>query len=298
MLHIVERTLKVKGVTEPKNIVGITDTHLTLIDEREDEYSHKLQQERSYMFPNALHCMEEIKEYILKSKPDAVMACGDIIDFPSAKNLEYADDFFNNVCKNYIYTFGNHDWNYPRTYNNVANWRGNTPKFRSFLKDNNPSVQVLDMGEFLIVAVDNSTDQIFIDTLEQFKEVAALGKPMILISHLAFYTPSMGELISDGQSQGLYLLTGVPEDKRDRLKHCLGCLEDDVSREFIRMMHDPEVPIVASCSGHVHFEFKPRDYLAETEYMKGRFQFGLRLSAPQLTDEGCVFLLHVVPDND
>ncbi len=298
MLHVIERTIKIKGLTEPKNIVGIADTHLTLIDDREDEYSHTLQKERSYMFPNALHCMEEIKQYIKETKPDAVMACGDIIDFPSAKNLEYADDFFNNCCKNYIYTFGNHDWNYPRTYNNVANWRGNTPKFRSFLKDNNPSVQVLDLGEVLLVALDNSTDYMFLDTLEQFKEVAAIGKPMILLMHLAFYTPEMGDLAVDGQPQDIMLVMGVPEEKREHVKHCTSCLENEVSREFIRMMYDPEVPVVATCSGHLHYEFKDRDYVAETEYMPGRYQFGLRISAPQLTNEGCVFLLHLVPDNE
>ncbi len=300
MLHVVEKTLKVKGLTEPKNIVGIADVHLTLRDERDnDDYSIKLQKERSYMFPMASRCFEEIREYIRKTQPDAVMGCGDIIDFPSAANLDLIDEFFNKECKDYVYALGNHDWNYPRTYNSIHNWLDNVPKF-PVIKNGNPYVQVTDLGEVLLVAIDNQADRVFPETVKQFKEVIKLGKPMILCMHVPAYSPAIGEHIMHDErpEQHLLLMMGVPDEKEELVGHCKSCLANPATTEMMELLYDPNVPIVAMLSGHVHFEFKPHDFIAEEEIIPGRWQFGLRLSAPQLTPEGIVLLLHLVPDED
>ncbi len=298
MIHVIERVHKIKGLKEPKEAVILADMHLTLADEREDEYGLQLQKERSYMFPNGLKCAEMIKEYITETRPDVVIGCGDIIDFPSHKNLEYIDDFFNNHCKEYVYALGNHDWNYPKTYNSIYNWRGNVPRFNAVLKNGNPYVQVVDLGEVLVVGIDTNTDKIFPETIEQLKEVGKLGKPMILAMHCAFYTPKTAELLIDVQPQDILLAVGVPAEQEEKVKHCKTCLADANSDEFIRMMYDPDFPVVASFYGHVHCEFKDRDYISVDEYMPGRYQYGVRISCPQLTDEPTIVRLRLVPDND
>lgn len=295
MIHIIEKTLEIEGLKEPKDALVITDTHLTLADERENEYGLELQAERSRMFPNGYKGFEEIKEYVKKTSPDVVIGCGDIVDFPSHKNLEYIDDFFNNYCKEYVYAFGNHDWNYPKTYNSIYNWRGNVPKFNKVLKNGNPYVQVVDLGGVLIVAVDTNTDKIFPETIAQLKEVGKQGKPMILAMHCGFYTPKTAELVMDVQSRNMLLVVGVPDEEEEKVKYCKTCMRDENSDEFIRMMYDPEFPVVASFYGHVHCEFKEKDYISVDEYMPGRYQFGCRISCPQLTPEPTIVRVHMVP---
>lgn len=298
MLHIIERTHKIKGLKEPKDIVALADMHLTYIDDREDEYSQGLKKERSYMFPNGDRCFNEIREYVKKTQPDVVVSVGDFIDFPSHANLEVMDDFFNNDCKEHIAVLGNHDWNYPRNYNCVYNWRDNVPKFNCVLHDGNPYVQVVDLGGVLVVGLDNNTDRFFPETVEQFKKVAALGKPMILAMHVPFYTPTGAPSIQPIDHQKRLLMAGVPQERKEDVGNCQSCLANDATNEFLRMMYDENVNVVASLSGHLHFEYFPHDYLFEDRYTEGRIQYGLRISAPQLTNEGVVFRMHLIPDND
>lgn len=298
MIHIFEVTHKIKGLDAPKEVVCLGDTHLTYIDERDDEYCQKLSHERSYMFPNGDCCFKEIREYIRKTRPDMVITVGDFIDYPTKKNLEIADDFFNNDCKAYMYPFGNHDWNFPRTYNSIYNWLGNTPKFNSILKDENPYVQVYDLGGVLIVGIDNASDTIFPETIRQIREVVALGKPMIFTMHLPFYTPGMKrKLIEEGKCNHA-LCIGTPLDDSDKIANCKYCLSNPESDEFISIMRNPDIPVVASLSGHMHLEYAPHDYMLVDEYMPGRTQYNLRISAPQLTKEACLMLMHLIPDNE
>ncbi len=298
MLHVVEKTLKIKGLKEEKTIVGIADVHLTLRDERDnDDYSIKLQQERSFMFPNASSCFAEIREYVKKAQPDAVMACGDIIDFPSAANLDIIDEFFNKECKEYVYTLGNHDWNYPRTYNQIYNWLDNVPQF-PVIKDHNPLIQTVDLGDVLLVAVDNQADRVFPETVRQFKELIKLGKPMILCMHVPAYSPEIGEIIMHDEHQHRLLMMGVPQELEANVGNCRNCLCNAATTEFMELLHDPSVPVKAILAGHVHFEFRAHDFIAEEEFAPGKIQYGLRLSAPQLTPEGIVLSLKLVPDNN
>lgn len=298
MLHIIERTHKVKGLKEPKNIAVLADMHLTYMDEREDEYSQKLKQERSYMFPNGDRCFKEIREYIKDTAPDLVVSVGDFIDFPSKANLEVQDDFFNNDCREHLIVLGNHDWNYPRFYNTMHYWLGNVPKFYNVLKNENPLVQTVDLGGVLVVGIDTASDRIFPDTLKQLKEVIALGKPIILVMHVPFYTEKMVNKAMEIDHMDRPLTVGVPKELHEALKNCNWLENTPESDEFLEIVNDPNVPIVASLTGHLHFEHFEHDYIFEDEHIPGRVQYGLRISAPQLTDEGCVFLMHLEPDND
>lgn len=300
MLHIIERTQKIKGLKEPKDLVGLADMHLTYIDGREDAWTHEMQLGRSHMFPNGDRCFREIREYIKKTRPDIVVSAGDMIDFPSWKNIETIDDFFNNDCKEYMYVFGNHDWNCHKRYNDVHHWLENVPRFFPVLKNKNPELQVVDIGGLLVVGIDTGSDRVFPETVAQFKEVAALGKPMILVMHVPFYSEKTCEILmqTSNANRGYPLILGMPEEYYDKAGRDSWLIPNEATKEFVRMMHDPDVNVVASMYGHVHFEYQAHDFLAEDEYMPGRVQYGLRLSAPQLNAEGVVFLLHLVPDND
>ena len=299
MLHIIEQTIKVKGLKEKKDVAVLADVHLTYMDEREDEYSQKLRLERAYMFPNGDYCFKQIREYIKNNDIDVVATVGDVVDYPSKKNLEFITDFFHNDCKDYLFVFGNHDWNYPKRYNDLHHWFQNTAKFNAILKDENPLLQVLDLGDVLLVGVDDASDTIFPETLKQFKKVAALGKPMILFMHVPFHTPAMTQAVIEENHTGKPLVIGLPDDVA--LSHFPAdnwFIPDETTKEFVSMMWDENVPVVASLSGHLHFEFKPHDYVFVDEYMPGRKQFGVRLSAPQLTNEANLLVLHIVPDNE
>ena len=294
MIQIVERELKIKGA-EAKDVLFFADMHLTLCDEREDDYVQGLAKERIEYFPHAYSGAEELKRYLDETKPDAVVGCGDIIDMPSRANLEYLSELFNGHCKEYLYVLGNHDWNYPRNYNNIYNWRGNVPKFASVLKDGNPYVQVVDMGGFLLVGIDTNTDKVFPDTVDALEKVAARGIPMILVMHVGLWTPGTADIIVEASPEDLLLAVGCPEFERKRVGRCPSCLGDETSDRLLALLNAPDSPIVAAVYGHVHYNHKPLDFLAEDEYREGRFQYGVRISSPHQPATPTAFLLHVRP---
>ncbi len=296
MVSVIERTLKIKGLKEKKDILAIADMHLTLYDDREDDYGKQLAEERSRMFPNGYVCSETVKEYIKETSPDYVVACGDMIDFPSGANLEYFIDFLNNHCPPYMYVLGNHDWNYPRNYNNIYNWRGNVPKFAPILKNGDPCFQVLDIGGAMIVGIDTNTDRVFPDTVDRLRELGKLGIPMILVMHVGLWTPGTVDLIYNAQNEHLLLAVGCPEYERERVGRCPSCLHTETSDELLAMINDPEFPVVAMLYGHNHFDTMGQNYLAEDHFMEGRVQYGVHKASPGGTNVPSVFRLHLEPE--
>ena len=80
------------GAEKPFSLLHMSDTHLTLADERDDERKRTLAANRSGFFPEALETMEA-GEKLAREKQLTIVHSGDLIDFVSSANLDEARRF-------------------------------------------------------------------------------------------------------------------------------------------------------------------------------------------------------------
>ena len=85
-MKIEKSTVKI-GLEAPVRLLHVTDTHLTLVDERDDARKHELSRRMSY--PDKENNLYEQIAYA-KAHCDLLLRTGDLIDFVSHANVEKA----------------------------------------------------------------------------------------------------------------------------------------------------------------------------------------------------------------
>ena len=172
---------------------------------------------------------------------DAILLGGDIIDSPSPVNLELLKSFLDPLSVPYLYTPGNHDWTYP--------WEYMTDNGRSLYlsellpyMDQNTSIHSLEMEDLILVAIDNSSNQIHPDALPEYQRLLSLGKPVIVLLHVPLYTASVLEQTMEAWGRGIILGGGVHG----------GIYPDPVSTEFLSLTTAADSPVSAVLAGHIH----------------------------------------------
>lgn len=106
-----------------------------------------------------------------------------------------------------------------------------------------PAVSQMDFGEFIIVSVDNSTNQIAPEALEMYKEILQKGKPVIVMLHVPLLTQSVLTKAKEARDSGVVLGGG----------NYGGIYPNEISSEFIALTTAETSPVVAVLAGHVHF---------------------------------------------
>ncbi|HBA67952.1 MAG TPA: hypothetical protein DCZ40_01155, partial [Lachnospiraceae bacterium] len=108
--------------------------------------------------------------------------------------------------------------------------------------DGSTVIHTLEFDDFIVVAVDNSSNQIHSEALENYKKILKKNKPVILLLHVPFYTESLLEKTSPLWQQGVLLGGGIHG----------GIYPNDVSAEFMSLTAAKDSPVAAIIAGHVH----------------------------------------------
>ena len=180
--------LPVKGVSK-KVIYHISDIHLNCSDDpaavRQPltyenwlkgwpwfsiRYQEPCTESQMKLPEEHLACLLE-----LAREGDAIVFTGDICDKVSSANLDILDEQLSKVEKPWIAVCGNHDL------------AADIPDDCLYARVKEP-VQVLDLGDLIIVGVDNSQRQVTKDQTARLLEVLALGKPVIVTLHVPIMT--------------------------------------------------------------------------------------------------------------
>ena len=232
--------LPVKGVSK-KVIYHISDIHLNCSDDpaavrQPLTYENWLKGwpwfSIRYQEPCAESQMKLPEEHLaclleLAREGDAIVFTGDICDKVSSANLDILDEQLSKVEKPWIAVCGNHD---------LAT---DIPDNCLYARVKEP-VQVLDLGDLIIVGVDNSQRQVTKDQTARLLEVLALGKPVIVTLHVPIMT----------------------EDNREKLLPCGDYFRlnhpeaTDETLAFIDMLQQNAGQIVAVLAGHLHFHME------------------------------------------
>ena len=229
--------LPVKGVSK-KVIYHISDIHLNHSDDPDAkmqpltyetwlkgwpgfsiQYNEPYAPEQMKLPEEHLNCLLE-----LANTGDAIIMTGDICDKVSHTNLKILDECLGKVDKPWIAVCGNHDL------------AADIPEGYLYTSIKAP-VQSLDMGDLIIVGIDNSQRQVTADQTAQLREVLSLGKPVIVILHVPIMTDENDAILLNC---GDYFRLNHPEATEETLA-------------FIDTLRQNDKQIVAVFAGHLHF---------------------------------------------
>ncbi len=203
------------GATAPFTMLHMSDNHLCLADERDNERKNNLAAGRGRDFTGGhpellLTRLAELLDFA-KAEGLTVLHTGDMIDFVSKANLDYTKQVFQGV--DVFAAAGNHEFS---QYVGEA-WEDEDYKAQTFAE-----VKAAFPGDFWfqtrvvngikLIAVDNNYYYVTPKQLELFREETADGVPFVLLMHNPLYSEDTYAQVTAGKAPSAppYLF-GCPE---------------------------------------------------------------------------------------
>jgi len=245
--NITEEILVVEGLEQEYQLLFLTDTHMVVKSSEDSEQVAANGAERGPQFVDDEGVSSAVQfpawmNYAVEQSVDAVLFGGDIIDFPSAGNLECLQGNLDVLTMPYLYTLGNHDWTYPWEYMTETGKEQYLPLLEPMM-GGDTVIQRLDIGELTVVAVDNSSGQVNGEALQEYQKILAEGRPTIVLVHVPFLTQSVLTKAREAWSSPVVIGGG----------NFGGIYPNEASTAFVEMTTAADSPVVAVLSGHVHF---------------------------------------------
>lgn len=245
--NIIETELVIEGLTGEYDLLLVADSHAIVASKEDSLQEAENKAERLPMFQNekgvtSAEQLTGLLEYANAEAVDAVLLAGDIIDEPSAANIAYLNERLAALKMPCLYTLGNHDWTFPWEYMTDTGKETYLPLLAPYMEEN-PVIHKLDMGEFVIVAVDNSANQVNAEALQEYAEILREGKPVLVLVHVPFLTQSVLGKAKESWSTPVVIGGG----------NWGGIYPDENSDSFVAMTLASDSPVEAVLAGHVHF---------------------------------------------
>lgn len=254
-MKIIHNTIDVGGGQEFR-FLHMSDTHLILVNGKDNEKKQKLAEDRKQYFDTPYENAEFALDYAGKNKL-FIAHTGDLIDFVSEGNLDYVRRF--NERADCFMTAGNHEYSrYVGEAVEDAEYRNQSlPKVQAAFK-NDIRFSVREINGVNLVAADNSYYLFEQEQLDALKQVVSIGKPVLLFLHVPLYTDELADL-NEAVGDGSSFLMATPEDRLKTYseKRYIQQKADDVTWEAYEYIKH-EKQIKAIFTGHVHFDFENR----------------------------------------
>lgn len=252
MIHI--NTDITVGASAPFTLIHVSDTHLTLADRRDGERKVRLSEKRTHVFPDGKASLDEISAES-KRLGAPIIHTGDLIDFVSRKNLEYAKKFVRG--NDVLLTAGNHEFSLyvgeafedeayrNRSFSRVQACFSNDIRFFSRV-----------INGVNLIGVDDSYYRFDKPQLDALKREVRRGLPIILFMHCALFEDKLCREIVDGRGAEAPYLTCPPPSA---LKGCSDYrvrqqAPDDITVEATEYIKS-EPLIKAIFTGHIHWDW-------------------------------------------
>ena len=196
------------GATEPFYALHLSDTHLTRVDERDNQRKKELSQWRKESFPKAEAYFDAAIKYA-RQENMVILHTGDLIDFVSEANLDYVKEKLQGVdC---FFAVGNHEYSQyvgeakedeaykAQSYDKVQAAYPNNLKF---------ATRVINGVNF--VAIDDVYYNFTEEHLRLMKAEVKKGLPIVIMCHVPFYTPHFYEIEMHKTGNRCAYVTGAP----------------------------------------------------------------------------------------
>lgn len=242
-----EVTLSVSSVASSYKIVFVNDLHMQIANNEIAEESVEFINARVTEFAeNGVTTearWENLPDYLNKSGADLVIFGGDMVDFCSEANTLALKAGFEKLKMPYMYLRSDHD-TFPYWLSNQDN------AYAKSLQDNvcdNSDVQIYDLGEVLVVGINNSCNNITEAGLTKIEEAFSLDKPVVLATHIPFAQCDKTELQEFSETnRGRRLYWG-----RDAEKYPGEC-----TAELMNMIYSGDSPVIAVLGAHLHYRWE------------------------------------------
>jgi hypothetical protein len=190
-----------KADIKPTRIFHITDTHLSLVDDRETpfrQYSERMGNaykiNKQFETGEDITCVQSFEQTLQKAKEqkaDFLALTGDIFSFPSEAAIEWVSQKLKETGIPFGYIAGNHDWHYEGMEGSSNQLRVTwvNERLKPIYQGNNPLYASYDINGIRMVFIDNSTYEIEPEQLEFFRQQTKTGIPVILYIHIPLYMP-------------------------------------------------------------------------------------------------------------
>lgn len=191
---------------KPTRIIHITDTHLSIDDERGEQYK-EYSQRMANAYKSNVHfesgepvtTIQSFEKTLQRAKDidaDFLALTGDIFSFPSEAAIEWAEKKLLETGIPFGYIAGNHDWHYEGMKGSAnelrKTWCNN--RLKPLYQNNNPLFANYQLNELQLVFIDNSTYEILPEQLHFLQKQIINETPFLLFMHIPLYMPgrSMG----------------------------------------------------------------------------------------------------------
>lgn len=166
-----------------------------------------------------------------------------MIDYASKANIESLKNGIDQINVETMYLRADHD--YGRSYNPNLTTDYITQLEKSI--DENLEVYCKDLGEILIVGIDNSTSQISDEALAKLKEIFTNGKPIILATHVPLNSKVDNNLAEE--SKKVWQDRNLTWDETGTTYTA-----DENTKKFLNLLYAENSPVKAVLAGHLHFK--------------------------------------------
>ncbi|MFD0715834.1 metallophosphoesterase family protein [Paenibacillus sp. GCM10027626] len=243
--------IRVEGLQDAVTLMHITDSHMNETDIR-DGAAALTESVRLYNY-DAMDTrlkFEATLTYTCEINADAVVFTGDMVNGATVNNLALLERKFHALPMPWLYTLGNHDWEYPGCEWGEATRREQYPKFKP-LTGGNPACEAKEVKGVLLITVDNSTYQISEEQLAFVKQELSRGLPALMFMHIPIYIPSLlPSVMRDWQSPIMLAAEGWDKEQQQRW---MVESATETTKAFYRLMWDnPYGNLLGSFCGHVH----------------------------------------------
>ena len=251
--HITEEEIVIPGVKGEYDLFYLTDTHAVIRHESDSEEVTEYATQRAAEFVNeegvsSKQIFSDWMDYAAEEEFDAILLGGDMIDFPSDASMNYLDEELNKLPMPYLFNMGNHDWTYPWEYMTEAGEQTYRPLFEDYT-DGQPSIHTWETEDLLVIAVDNSSEQVRPEVLETYEQLLNTKKPVIVMVHVPLITDSA--LSQSKKIWGVPMVLGGGNYG--------GIYPNEDSQAFMELTTAKDSPVELVLAGHVHFYNK--DYI-------------------------------------
>ena len=236
------------GLEKPVTLIVVNDLHLQINNDEIAEDSKEFMTTRVQDFATGGLTTEnrwkKLPKLINDVDADYVLFAGDMLDFNSAATASALKEGMEQLNKPYMYVRADHDM---ECYWQAAPSASDADERQAAICDND-LLMVQDLGEIIIMGVNFTQNNISETTLERIKEVMAMGKPVVVLTHIPV-----------GQWQGTELQENSEEVRGGRrLYWAPGADKEpgETTAAYLNLIYAEDSPVVAVLAGHLHAKWE------------------------------------------
>ena len=277
-LNIKEITIDA-GASKPFDVMHVSDTHITLSDDRDDERKAWLAARRNRYMGYGEHYLDEAIRYA-NDNGMYMMHTGDMIDFVSEANLDLTAKQM--LAADWFACAGNHEY---------SKYVGEAKEDEAYKADSREAVQGAFPNDLTFASrVINGVNFVALDDVYYYftehqhalmEEEMKKGLPVIMLCHVPLYTPEFCKSELEATNGNCAYLTGVPleiTEKYDPGKTYPEGQEwryrkvqqkaDKPTLDFIAWLKEQKL-LKGILAGHMHRFFKERFSPTAIQYTVG-----------------------------